>query len=102
MMSEPIDRSASAAPRKGSLLRTLAAVAWSFFGVRKSRDLERDVAELKPVHVVLVGIAVAALFVVALVLICALELRQYMTLFVDFPLYELVPEGLLRALHILK
>jgi hypothetical protein len=44
-------------------------VAWSFFGVRKSRDLERDVAELKPLHVVLVGLAVAAVFVVALVLL---------------------------------
>ena len=36
------------------------------------------------------------------VLGCAVELRQYIILFVQFPLYELVPEGLLRALHILK
>ena len=35
-------------------------------------------------------------------LICAVEMRQYLILFVQFPLYELVPEGLLRALHILK
>jgi 4-amino-4-deoxy-L-arabinose transferase-like glycosyltransferase len=35
-------------------------------------------------------------------LLCAVELRQYLILFVQFPLYELVPEGLLRALHILK
>jgi hypothetical protein len=35
-------------------------------------------------------------------LVCAVELRQYVILFVQFPLYELVPEGLLRALHILK
>jgi 4-amino-4-deoxy-L-arabinose transferase-like glycosyltransferase len=35
-------------------------------------------------------------------LICAVELRQYIVLFVQYPLYELVPEGLLRALHILK
>ena len=35
-------------------------------------------------------------------LVCAVELRQYIILFVQFPLYELVPEGLLRALHILK
>jgi hypothetical protein len=69
MMSEPIDGNRPAAPRKGSLVRTLAAVAWSFFGVRKSRDLERDMAELKPVHVILVGLAVAAVFVVALVLL---------------------------------
>jgi hypothetical protein len=69
MMSEPIDGNTPAPPRKGSLVRTLGAVAWSFFGVRKSRDHERDVAELKPVHVVLVGLAVAAVFVVALVLL---------------------------------
>ena len=56
-------------PRRGSLLRTVRAVAWSFFGVRKSRDLERDVAELKPVHVIVVGVAVAAVFVVGLVLL---------------------------------
>jgi hypothetical protein len=64
-MNEP----SSPARRKGSFLRTMKAVAWSFFGVRKSRDLERDVAELKPLHVVLVGLAVAAVFVVALVLL---------------------------------
>ena len=69
MMSEPIDGHAPAAPRKGSLVRTVGAVAWSFFGVRKSRDLERDVAELKPVHVIVVGVAVAAVFVVGLVLL---------------------------------
>jgi len=59
----------SPAPRRFSLLRTVRAVAWSFFGVRKSRDLERDVAELKPVHVIVVGVALAALFVLALVLL---------------------------------
>ena len=68
-MSEPLDGKAPAAPRKGSLLRTLNAVAWSFFGVRKSRDLERDLKELNPVHLVLVGVALAATFVVALVLL---------------------------------
>ncbi|MFL6529445.1 MAG: hypothetical protein ACJ8KX_03140, partial [Chthoniobacterales bacterium] len=36
------------------------------------------------------------------VFICAVEMRQYLVLFVQFPLYELVSEGLLRALHILK
>jgi 4-amino-4-deoxy-L-arabinose transferase-like glycosyltransferase len=41
-------------------------------------------------------------FAAAIVLICAVEMRQYIILFVDFPLYELVTEGLLRALHILK
>ena len=41
-------------------------------------------------------------FMVAIAAICALELRQYVILAVNFPLYELVTEGLLRALHILK
>jgi hypothetical protein len=38
----------------------------------------------------------------AIGLLCALELRQYFILFVRYPLYELVSEGLLRALKILK
>ena len=57
------------APRKGSLTRTVRAVGWSFFGVRKGADLDRDVTELNPLHVVVVGVALAAAFVVALVLI---------------------------------
>ena len=70
MMAEPVDGSdLPPAPRRGSLLRTVRAVAWSFFGVRKSRDLERDVSELKPLHVIVVGVAVAAMFVLALVLL---------------------------------
>jgi 4-amino-4-deoxy-L-arabinose transferase-like glycosyltransferase len=40
--------------------------------------------------------------VFALTLICAIELRQYIILAVQFPLYELVSEGLLRAVRILK
>ena len=49
--------------RPASLKRTLLAVLWSFFGVRKSKDLERDVSELNPLHVVIAGVIVAAVFV---------------------------------------
>jgi len=49
--------------RPASFKRTLLAVLWSFFGVRKAKDLERDVSELNPLHVVIVGVIVAALFV---------------------------------------
>src|SRR6266446_3105960 len=52
------------------------------------------VSPLRRYRNIVLGIAVA--------LICAIELRQYIILFVNFPLYELVNEGLLRALHILK
>jgi len=52
-----------------NIVRTFKAVAWSFFGVRKGSEYERDVAELKPQQVILVGIVCAALFVAALVTI---------------------------------
>lgn len=38
----------------------------------------------------------------AVAFICTIELRQYIILAVEFPLYELVTEGLMRALKILK
>jgi 4-amino-4-deoxy-L-arabinose transferase-like glycosyltransferase len=40
--------------------------------------------------------------VLLMVVLCGVELRQSLILFVRFPAYELVSEGLLRALHILK
>ncbi len=53
--------------RKGSFLQTMRAVFWSFFGVRKSADLERDVHQLNPVHVVIAGVIGALLFIALLI-----------------------------------
>ncbi len=58
---------APAAKQTGTFLQTVRAVAWSFFGVRRAADLERDVQRLNPVHVVVGGVLGAALLVVALV-----------------------------------
>jgi hypothetical protein len=58
-----------ATQRKGSFFQTLRAVAWSFFGVRKSKDYEQDVSRLNPVHVVIAGVMGALLFVLALVML---------------------------------
>ena len=58
-----------AVARKGSFLQTVQAVAWSFFGIRKSADHARDLKELNPVHVVIAGVLGAALFVAALALL---------------------------------
>ena len=52
-----------------TFLQTIGAVAWSFFGVRRSVDLERDVRRLNPVHVVIAGVAGGAVFVGLLVLL---------------------------------
>lgn len=73
-MSDPRDPGAGQGPppaprRKASLGRTMRAVAWSFFGVRKSSEYEKDVSQLDPVHVVIAGIVAAVLFVLALVLL---------------------------------
>jgi hypothetical protein len=58
-----------AVARKGSFVQTLKAVAWSFFGVRKSSEYEKDVSQLNPVHVIVAGILAAALFVVGLIVL---------------------------------
>lgn len=57
------------ARRPASFAQTAKAVAWSFFGVRKRSAWEQDVQRLNPVHVIVAGIAGAALFVGALVIL---------------------------------
>lgn len=59
----------AAAQRKGSFGQTMKAVAWSFFGVRKSSDFQQDAAKINPVHVVIAGIVAAAIFVIGLILL---------------------------------
>lgn len=58
-----------AVQRKASIGQTLSAVAWSFFGVRRGRDHENDMARLNPVHVIIAGVLGAAVFVLMLVLL---------------------------------
>lgn len=48
---------------RAGVLETMRAVAWSFFGVRRRADYERDVQRLNPVHVIIAGIVGAAVFV---------------------------------------
>lgn len=55
--------------RKGSFMQTMKAVAWSFFGVRKGRDLEKDATQLNPVHLVIAGVIGAVLFILVLLLL---------------------------------
>jgi len=52
-----------------SIVRTFKAVAWSFFGVRKASEHEKDVSQLDPKQVIVAGIVAAALFVLALVML---------------------------------
>ena len=59
----------SAVRRKGSFVQTMKAVAWSFFGVRKGADYERDLNQLNPLHLVIAGVVAAAIFIGALLLL---------------------------------
>ena len=63
------DEFRQAVRRKGSFLQTLRAVAWSFFGVRKSSDYEKDVSRLNPVHVVIAGVIGAVAFILVLLVL---------------------------------
>ena len=66
-MSRPGGDLREAVQRKGSFLQTMRAVAWSFFGVRKSADYENDVKQLNPVHVVVAGVVAAVIFIGVLI-----------------------------------
>src|SRR5437667_12074433 len=55
--------------RKASFWQTMKAVAWSFFGVRKSADYEKDVNQLDTLHLVISGVIAAVLFIIVLVLL---------------------------------
>ncbi|OON64339.1 hypothetical protein B0920_13730 [Massilia sp. KIM] len=62
--------------RKGSFLATMKAVFWSFFGVRKRKDYERDAANLNPVHVIIAGLIGVALFIGILMLAVRIAVTQ--------------------------
>jgi hypothetical protein len=62
-MTEPVHL------RKGSLSGTVKAVLWGFLGVRRNADYQSDVAKLNPIHLMVVGVVMALLFVVTLILL---------------------------------
>ncbi len=49
-----------------SFAETLVAVAWSFAGLRRKRDFDRDVGALNPLYVVAGGVLGCALFIAIL------------------------------------
>lgn len=62
-MTQPVHR------RKGSISGTVKAVLWGFLGVRRNADYQSDIAKLNPIHIMVVGVLMALLFVVALILL---------------------------------
>ena len=49
------------------LARSFKAVAWSFLGIRKNSEHDKDMHLIKPVQVIIVGVVLAILFVIGLI-----------------------------------
>lgn len=50
-----------------NLARSFKAVAWSFIGIRKNSEHDKDIHLVKPVQVIIVGLLLAFLFVIGLI-----------------------------------
>ncbi len=65
-----------ASERKASFGATMKAVFWSFFGIRKRSDYEKDSASLNPIHVVIAALIGVALFIGVLVMLVRFAVAQ--------------------------
>ncbi|NMM76605.1 hypothetical protein B2J86_06615 [Acidovorax sp. SRB_14] len=66
-MSEEHGNDQQALRRKGSLLRTIRAVAWAFIGLRKGSEYQKDLERINPLHIIAVGLVAFFLLVFALI-----------------------------------
>ena len=51
----------------GSFWYSMKAVIWSFFGLRRKGDFDKDVEKLNPIHVIIAALIGVALFVGVLI-----------------------------------
>ncbi|MGI4858206.1 MAG: DUF2970 domain-containing protein [Janthinobacterium lividum] len=49
--------------------RSVAAVLWSFLGIRKGRDQARDFAQLNPLHVAIAAVGCVAVLIMGLIVL---------------------------------
>ena len=73
--SDPEPPTSQTEPKPASLRQVAGAVFWSFFGVRKGEHMQRDEMTIKPLQVIVVGVALAAVCVFALLALVQLVLR---------------------------
>ena len=65
----------STGSKRATFAQVAGAVFWSFFGVRKGRDMLQDTTTINPVHVVIVGLVAGLAFVLVLVAIVTVIVR---------------------------
>ncbi len=73
MRAETVDQVPQREPAPASLWQVVKAVLSAFFGVRRAAD--HEVAEWKPLHVIIAGVLGAAVFVATLLTIVWLITR---------------------------
>lgn len=74
-MSGNEEQSKETPAQKLSFFETLGAVFWSFIGLRRRSDYERDVTGLNPVYVIIAGLVGVALFIGLLLLAVSFALK---------------------------
>jgi hypothetical protein len=72
-MSDPSP--ADPPPRPATLREVVGVVFSSFLGIRKGQAMRRDAVAVRPQQVIVVGIALAAVFVLTLILLVRLIIR---------------------------
>jgi hypothetical protein len=78
-MPDPAPPERTGAPASApqpTFFQIVAAVFWSFFGVRKKRKLDEDAAAIKPIHVVVAGLIGGLVFVLTLILLVRIVLSS--------------------------
>jgi hypothetical protein len=73
--SDPEPPAPKTESKPASLRQVAGAVFWSFFGVRRGEHMEQDEVTIKPLQVIVVGVALAAVFVFALLALVQIVLR---------------------------
>ncbi|MBA3507367.1 MAG: DUF2970 domain-containing protein [Betaproteobacteria bacterium] len=63
-------------PKPATFPQVLVAVLWSFFGVRKGQAMARDAVTIKPHHVIIAGVLLAAVLVVSLIVLVQIIIRN--------------------------
>lgn len=63
-------------PQRASFMYAMKAVIWSFFGLRRKSDFEKDQVKLNPVHFIVAGVLGAAIFIGLLITVVKLVVSQ--------------------------
>lgn len=52
--------------RRASPLRAVVAVLWAFCGIRKGSERDKDLTSIRPLHVIIAGVLMGALFILTI------------------------------------